>query len=181
MARLFFTVDRLASSAIQAWTAPSTAPCVIIRTGRWPRLGTTRLRHPARYGSRKHGPTFDHWQSRFGYEELVQGCNYGTFYFVQSYQWDAGQRILHPHSAPNAPHCEYQPGHTTFTKATTTATTFAAGFSIGSPISFNGSVQTGYSATAAVSFSFRKHGEICGADAQPGTKAPGVIVGAGPK
>src|SRR5215469_12048432 len=43
MARLFLTVVRLHSSAIQPCTARSTAPCVIIRTGRWPRVGTTRL------------------------------------------------------------------------------------------------------------------------------------------
>jgi hypothetical protein len=43
--------DRLASSAIHAWTARSTAPLVTIRTGTWPREGTTRFRQPARYGS----------------------------------------------------------------------------------------------------------------------------------
>jgi hypothetical protein len=33
-ARLFFTVDRLLRSAIQPWTARSTAPLVIMRRGR---------------------------------------------------------------------------------------------------------------------------------------------------
>jgi hypothetical protein len=46
------TVDRLHCSAIQPWTARSTAPLVIILSGKWPSVGTTRLRHPARYGSR---------------------------------------------------------------------------------------------------------------------------------
>ncbi len=50
-ARLFFTVDRLHSSAIDACTARSTAPVVIILSGRWPSVGATLRRHPARYGS----------------------------------------------------------------------------------------------------------------------------------
>ena len=50
IAMLFFTVDRLHSSAIQPCTARSTAPLVIIRP-EVARVGTTRLRHPARYGS----------------------------------------------------------------------------------------------------------------------------------
>jgi len=134
----------------------------------------------------KHGPSFDHWQTRFAYEELEQDpCSSTkqglTLWYVQAYQWDAGERILHPSGAPGTPHCEYYPGHSTFTKTTTKATTFSAGFSIGSPVSFNGSAQTGYTATAAVSFHFRKHGELCGAHTQPGGKDPGVIVGAGPK
>src|SRR5262249_54626470 len=50
-AMLFFTVDRLHSSAIHPCTARSTAPLVIIRTGRGAMVGTTRRRQPARYGS----------------------------------------------------------------------------------------------------------------------------------
>src|ERR1700731_5229578 len=50
-ARLFLTVDRLHSSEIHPWTARSTAPLVIMVIAKCPRVGTTRLRQPARYGS----------------------------------------------------------------------------------------------------------------------------------
>jgi hypothetical protein len=51
-ARLFLTVDRLECSAIQPCTTRSTAPLVIMRSGKWPSAGTILFRHPARYGSR---------------------------------------------------------------------------------------------------------------------------------
>lgn len=47
-AMVFFTVERLSSSAIQCCTVRSIAPLVIMRTGTCPRAGTTRCRHPER-------------------------------------------------------------------------------------------------------------------------------------
>ena len=85
--------------------------------------------------------------------------------------------MKHPR-APRANYCVSETAnkrHTvTFTKASTAAINFSAGFSV---LGFTGSAQTGYDTRAVVRFTWAKksHGHLCGAADYP-ARAPKVLV-----
>jgi hypothetical protein len=108
------------------------------------------------------------------------GITQTTYYEVKAYEWAGGDKLTHPKPVPKAKFCvvETNPGikPLTFTKDTTTAFTFAAGFEV---YGFTGEATTGYDTNASVSFTdppgYNYH--LCGAKDYPGgNHVPKVLV-----
>jgi hypothetical protein len=88
--------------------------------------------------------------------------------------WAAGSSHGHG-GAPNAAHCVSELAGSHFTKDTTTSWTFSSGVSLADIIGINLSAQTGYDATASVTYHFPQHRFLCGKNDDPGG-APGLLV-----
>jgi len=87
------------------------------------------------------------------------------YYEVKPYEWAGGDSMQHPKTAPRATYCVVERANSkhsvTFTKHSTKAISFSAGFSI---LGFSGFAQTGYDTNAKVSFTWAKKtsGHLCG-------------------
>jgi hypothetical protein len=99
------------------------------------------------------------------------------YYEVRPYEWAGGDSLKHP-KAPHATYCVVETADkrhsVTFTKDSTAAINFSAGFSV---LGFTGSAQTGYDTRATVKFTWAKksHGHLCGTADYP-ARAPKVLV-----
>jgi hypothetical protein len=168
---LTFTYGSGQSSSLGVSSSNSTDP------GSWSESGTVSISTDATQGFPKfRHRAFIHWQTYFSYEEYKQACAGITYWWVQAYQWDSGAHIKHVKGAPAAPHCVRDAAGATFSKATTKASTFSVGATI-PVVNVSVSAQTGYSTTAAVGFTFRTAGRLCGVKNTPPNN-PGVIVAA---
>jgi len=112
--------------------------------------------------------------------QIISICNY---YQIKATEWASGDREVHPKTTPKANFCvplRANKHHSaTFTKKTSKAVTFSAGFSL---LGFTGSAQTGYDTTATVSFTIAKghSGRLCGTNDYPGG-TPKILVAKDPR
>jgi hypothetical protein len=113
---------------------------------------------------------------RYGRYYYICSSKVGTtsFYLVRAYEWGAGVQYVHPRVPKyHNYNCVPQPKGTGFTKSTTSAVTFSAGFSV---LGFTGTAHTGYDTNASISVSFPYgRGYVCGEDDLPGG-APKVLI-----
>jgi hypothetical protein len=127
---------------------------------------------------RKHGRSFNHWQTFFSYEKLVNAntCPAAVSYNLMAYQWDAGDAIEHPKGPPATPHCVQQLPGSTFKQDTTAATRVKTAWTIPA-LGFTGSAQTGYDTNAEITFKFGRLSSMCGRYNTP-PNHPGYLVAA---
>jgi hypothetical protein len=124
------------------------------------------------------GVSYNTWRGYFESGKFLQECGpTSKYYYVELYEWNAGDDILHPGGPPATPHCSPELAGSTFHQSTTTASTFDVGFE--TPVGFSGSSRTGYSTSAELSFHFTRAGQICGRNAIP-PNSSGVDLAANP-
>jgi hypothetical protein len=126
------------------------------------------------------GASNNHFQTYFEIGKYTQSCfaPWGTWtnHLVMPYQWNGGTNYVHPNYIPPATHCVPEHKGDSFTKHTTTATTFKVGYTVEA---FNGTAQTGYSNTASIKFVFHQRGVLCGHTGPPAHKPGFLEAGAG--
>jgi hypothetical protein len=129
------------------------------------------------------GRAFNHWRTNFEWGSYCQkwtgdtpGCADFDNYTDQSYKWNGGNYSIQVSGAPAATECERVKPSDLVNKHNSVASTIKAGSDIAG---FKGSVQTGYSTSASITFSFHlKRGQkaqLCGTVGKPAA-TPGVLV-----
>jgi hypothetical protein len=124
------------------------------------------------------GRTFTWWRTYFEWGLFYVGnsCSFLDYYESEPFQWNGGSDYKHPASAPKATFCVPAHGVDVFHTNDSTASTVGGGFYV---LGLKGTVQTGYSQTAEISFDFHLRPAVarrmCGTKNDPGT-SPGVLV-----
>ncbi|NQX16603.1 hypothetical protein [Rathayibacter sp. VKM Ac-2857] len=115
------------------------------------------------------------WKTQFNYGKFGYACA-GSGY--QNYQTKAtsfagGSTWSTAASPPSATYCVTQAAGSSFTKNSTSATTFSAGAAVG--LGINMSAQTGFSTSTALTFSFSATHKLCGSNAYPGNSPARLV------
>jgi len=107
------------------------------------------------------------YETQFINAEWALSCGHGFIsYQTKPVEFAGGARSVSTR-APKAKYCVYQEAGSTFTKDSTSAYSFSAGFSI-PVLNLTLSAQTGYDSGASVSYHFTRAGHLCGTNAYPG-------------
>jgi hypothetical protein len=110
------------------------------------------------------------WRTYFRYGEYILVCSgIGDQYWTQAYQWDAGDAVTHPRFFPRTPgfDCVGELSGSAIKDDRTKAASFAAGFTLGAPIGFTGSAQTGWTHDAQIDYKWHVNGSACGTNNEP--------------
>lgn len=121
------------------------------------------------------GPWFAAYQTEFTYAKVSKICGGGRLsprttklkYFVKATGYAGGGRVVHLKKPPRATHCVFQEKGTAPFFSDSTAVTISAGVTIPA-LKLTLTAQTGYSDSAALTFTFTKNRRLCGTNGDPG-------------
>jgi hypothetical protein len=107
--------------------------------------------------------------THFDFNEYRTICNggAGTRYEVRVGQYDGGAAETVAPSFPAASHCERYPAGQIETINHSSAVTWSAGASLGAPIGFTATAQSGYNAQTSLIFHFSTSQQLCGTKGKP--------------
>lgn len=115
------------------------------------------------------GPAGKHWKTQFRYSKFKYYCydqNPSTTYQARPVDFIGGTQALDA-TAPSATYCSTYNAGDSFTKNSSTATTFSGGVDISDSIGIDLSARTGYSSTAKLRFDFTATRQLCGTSGFP--------------
>jgi len=116
-----------------------------------------------------------HDYTEFNYDKYLVGCAGTNKCEVRATHWVGGGHTYVPPAAPTATHCVLHGAGEIFTLERTSAYNFSTGADVSSAIGIDLSAQTGYTASAKVTFRFAATRHLCGTNGDPGA-APSRLV-----
>jgi hypothetical protein len=118
-----------------------------------------------------------YWKTQFVYSKFGYACGgastYGA-YEVRATSFAGGAQNISVTAVPSVPYCTPMPANTSYTKASTNASTFSAGAALAKDIGINLSARTGFTTTTKITYTFAAAHKLCGSAGYPGD-SPGRL------